>query len=390
MRITSIDLIQLDVGQPAGFGINVGPTGRIAQRLADRPRPYYAQLLRVRTDDGVEGICTGGNGYLIPDITVDDVGFLRDFAIGADPLERERLFQAFHKGGRFLYQKRGWFGPFDNCLWDIAGKVAGLPVHKLVGQVREAIPVYIYVAGHPKPSEVEAGILRGVDWARDTMQASAFKVGVRQGAAFDIAVCRAVRAHAGDEMELVYDGASAYSLREAREVGLALEDLGYAWFEEPIYEQELRLYKELKRTLVRIPILATEMLSNDMNLVAQWALEGATDLLRAGGSNGATSVLKLAHFAELLGTGVELYSHGGLGGHVSVQLQCAIANTQYYEHLANADMIKAGVTHGSYGRSMGIENAPEIVDGKLWPSQEPGWGAVIDWDFVDKHTVAVL
>jgi hypothetical protein len=105
----------------------------------------------------------------------------------------------------------------------------------------------------------------------------------------------------------------------------------------------------------------------------------ATDLLRAGGSNGATSVLKLAHFAELLGTGVELYSHDGLGGHVSVQLPCAIANTQYYGHLANADTIKAGVTHGSHGRELGIENAPEIEDGRLRPSQEPGWGTVIDW-----------
>jgi L-alanine-DL-glutamate epimerase-like enolase superfamily enzyme len=390
VRITAIDLIQLDVGPRSGFGVGVAPTGRIGQKRAARPRPHYEQLLRVRTDDGVEGVATGGNGYLNSDLTVDHVGFLREFAIGADPFDRERLFQGLHRGGRFLYVRPGWFGPFDNCLWDIAGKVAGLPIHKLLGQVRDAIPVYAYVAGHPTRSELETSMLRNVDWARETFGVPAFKVGVRQDAAFDISIFRAVRKHVGDEFTLMVDGGSAYSLREAKEIGLVLEELGYEWYEEPMYEQEMRWYKDLKRTLTRIPLLATEYLMYDMNISAQWAVEGATDLLRANAHNGATQVLKLAHFAELLGTNVELNSFGGLGGHISVQLQCAIANTGFYEHLSNAEQMAAGVTLGTYGRSFGISNAPEIEDGRIKPSMEPGWGAIIDWDFVDKHTVEVL
>jgi L-alanine-DL-glutamate epimerase-like enolase superfamily enzyme len=390
VRITSIDLIQVDIGSKPGFGVGISPTGRVGQRLSERPRPHYEQFLRVRTDEGIEGIATGGNGYLNTDITIDHLGYLRDFAIGADPLDRERLFQALHRGGRFLYVRQGWLGPFDNCLWDIAGKVAGLPIHKLIGQVRESIPAYAYVAGHPTRSEIERDMLRNVDWARETMNVPAFKVGVRQDMAFDIGIFRAVRKHVGDDFTLMMDGGSAYSLREAKEIGLALEELGYEWYEEPMYEQEMRWYKELKRGLTRIPIMATEMLMYDMNISAQWALEGATDLLRANGHFGATGVLKLAHFAELLGTRVELNSFGGLGGHISVQLQCAIANTGFYEHLSNAEQVAAGVTLGSYGRSFGITNAPEIVDGHIKPSMEPGWGAVIDWDFVNKHTVEVL
>jgi len=390
VRITSIDLIQIDAGPRPGFGVGVSPTGRIGQTLADRPRPHLEQLLRVQTDEGIEGIATGGNGYLNTDLTVDHVGFLRSFAIGANPFDRERLFQGLHRGGRFLYAKQGWFGPFDNCLWDIAGKVANLPIHKLLGQVRESIPVYAYVAGHPTRSEIERDMLKNVDWARSTLSVPAFKVGVRQDAAFDIGIFRAVRKHVGDEFTLMMDGGSAYSLREAKEIGLALEDLHYEWFEEPMFEQEMRSYKELKRGLTRIPIMATEMLMYDMNISAQWALEGATDLLRANGHYGATSVLKLAHFAELLGTNVELNSFGGLGGHISVQLQCAIANTGFYEHLSNAEQIAAGVTLGTYGRSFGIANAPEIENGHIKPSTEPGWGAVIDWEFVDKHTVSVI
>ena len=47
------------------------------------------------------------------------------------------------KGTRWVYQPPGWFGDFDNCLWDIASKAAGLPVYALVGRVREQFPVYL-------------------------------------------------------------------------------------------------------------------------------------------------------------------------------------------------------------------------------------------------------
>ena len=157
-----------------------------------------------------------------------------------------------------------------------------------------------------------------------------------------------------------------------------------------MFEQEMRWYKELKRTLNRIPLLANEMLMYDMNISAQWLIEGATDLLRANAGNGATAVLKMAHFAELMGTTIELNSQGGLGGHVHTQLQCAISNTQFYEFPLGDEGITSGASHGAAGRALGIENAPELEGGRLKPSKEPGWGAVIDWDYVNKRTAAVL
>ena len=87
---------------------------------------------------------------------------------------------------------------------------------------------------------------------------------------------------------------------------------------------------------------------------------------------------KLAHFAELYGTTVELNGPGGLGGHVHVQLGCAIANTQYYEHFER---------FAPLARECGITNPPTPVDGCLTPSMAPGWGAEIDWDYVRTHTV---
>ena len=112
-----------------------------------------------------------------------------------------------------------------------------------------------------------------------------------------------------------------------------MEELGFLWLEEPFREQELRQYQELCRELT-IPVMATEMLMHDVNVCAQWLIAGATDLVRANARGGTTALLKMAHFAELYGTNVEMNGPRRPGRPRHVQLQCAIANTELYEHFA--------------------------------------------------------
>jgi L-alanine-DL-glutamate epimerase-like enolase superfamily enzyme len=72
-------------------------------------------------------------------------------------------------------------------------------------------------------------------------------------------------------------------------------------------------YQELCRELT-IPVMATERLMFDVDITAQWLIQGATDRVRGRATFGTTKVLKLAHFAELYNTNIELNSMGGLGG----------------------------------------------------------------------------
>jgi L-alanine-DL-glutamate epimerase-like enolase superfamily enzyme len=76
---------------------------------------------------------------------------------------------------------------------------------------------------------------------------------------------------------------------------------------------------------------------------------------------------------------VELNGIGGLGGHVHVQLQCALANTELFEHFTYPV---------ERAKESGIVNPPDVVDGHLTPSMLPGWGAEIDWDYIKGKTVA--
>ena len=78
----------------------------------------------------------------------------------------------------------------------------------------------------------------------------------------------------------------------------------------------------VKTQLLTIPVMATEMLMYDRDLSAQWLIHGATDRLRVNAHHGTTQVLKLAHFAELYGTNVELNHQGGLYGLIQAQI-CA-------------------------------------------------------------------
>jgi L-alanine-DL-glutamate epimerase-like enolase superfamily enzyme len=374
MRITNLTVTIVELPH-SGRSLEIIPAGsprrmRWTHRATPTVQPAREMFLRVMTDEGIEGVCTCS----YPELTPQILEILKTQVVGMDPLRREEIYQKLQRGTRWVYQTPGWFGNFDNCLWDIAGKVAGLPVCKLLGQVRDRIPAYH--TGGDGDGSVET-YLKTVEEAREKWGIGAFKFHNYRSAPEHIALFRKLRQALGDEYVLINDPVCSYSLREAIEVGRVMEDLGFHWLEEPFYEQELRQYQELCRALT-IPVMATEMLMYDANLCAQWLLAGATDLIRGNARNGTTSIVKLAHFAEMYGANVELNAGGGLGGHVHVQLQCALANTEYFEHFSG---------HRDAAIEGGITNPPAVVAGHLAPSMLPGWGAEIDWDYVRKHTI---
>ena len=333
--------------------------------------PMQQSVLEVETDEGITGRIapTSINKYQLE--------ILKTHAIGESPFARERLYQMLFKGTRWVYQEPGWFGEFDNCLWDIAGIAAGLPVHALIGRVRQHLPVYL-TAGDMDLQ----GYLDHIEGGR-SFGVNAYKLHSYKGGKADIPLLTEVRKAVGDNYALINDPVCSYDLREAIEVGRAMEELDYVWLEEPMHEQKMNLYQELCRTLT-IPIMATERLMHDMDLTAQWLIQGATDRLRVRATFGLTQALKLAHFAELHGTNVELNGPGGLFGLVHSHVGCCIDNTDFYELLGPATPLRLRAE----GEEWGLLNAPLIEDGHIAPPDGPGWGAVWDEERVRSLTVA--
>lgn len=382
MKITAIKMLTLEQPEEGSPGhlpqLSEVPNLRRIQYRGGRdphrrpietpPSKPQERFLEVETDEGITGRVTSST------LDISHVGIIRSMALGENPLHRERFYQMFQKGTRWVAvlnstRQPGWFGDFDNCLWDIAGKVAGLPVHSLIGKVRDSFPCY--VTGGDMDVE---GYLDSIEKCKQ-FGINAYKFHTYKGGKADIPIFHKVRETVGPDYELLNDPVCSYDLREAIEVGHVMEELGFIWLEEPFHEYKLHHYQELCREL-DIPVMANETLMNDIGISTQWLLQGGTDLLRANARHGTTQVLKMAHFAELYDTNIEMNAMGGLYGHIHATLGCCIDNTGFYEYNGGAEGGANGLRKA--GEPWGMVNAPLIANGKLAPSDLPGWGA--EWD----------
>src|SRR6202008_1276695 len=98
-------------------------------------------LLRIATDEGIEG-----PAFLGPSsnpASLDGpmlIRFLKPIVMGQDPLDRERLNRLLWARARVCSVRA--IGAVDIALWDVAGKKAGLPIHRLLGTSRDRIGAY--------------------------------------------------------------------------------------------------------------------------------------------------------------------------------------------------------------------------------------------------------
>src|SRR3954454_6206129 len=98
-------------------------------------------LLRIVTDEGIEGNAFLGTSS--NPASLDGPGlirFLKPILINQNPLDRERLNRLLWARARGATIRA--IGAVDIALWDIAGKVANLPIHRLIGTCRDRIGAY--------------------------------------------------------------------------------------------------------------------------------------------------------------------------------------------------------------------------------------------------------
>jgi len=93
-------------------------------------------VVRITTDQGISGLgpVESYKPYLAP-----HVGFYKEMIVGEDPTNVEQVMRKIRNMGAF----KPWgsaVSAIEIALWDIAGKVAGLPIYKLLGgKVRETL-----------------------------------------------------------------------------------------------------------------------------------------------------------------------------------------------------------------------------------------------------------
>jgi L-alanine-DL-glutamate epimerase-like enolase superfamily enzyme len=330
----------------------------------------------VRTDGGAEGHAFLGSAMRGADLDAASlIRYLKPVVVGQDPLDRERLWQALWQRNRATTIRA--IGAVDVALWDLGAKIAGLPIHRLLGSYRETIPAYASSAVLATAQEYagEAARFKAEGW-------TAYKIHPPTDPAVDIEVCQAVRRAVGDGYTLMLDSTWAYQYPEALRVGRAVEALGFHWYEDPLADDDILNYVKLKQHLA-IPILATEYAPGGLTAYAPWLVQQATDYLRGDVAvkGGITALVKTAHLAEAFHMNFEIH-HGGnsLNNVANLHVTMAIRNCEFFEVLLPAGAQKYGLAEDIEVDRRGLVRAP---DG-------PGLGARIDFDLIERHRTAVL
>lgn len=255
----------------------------------------------------------------------------------------------------------------DGALWDLRGQLAGLPIHRLIGARRSAVPAY---------ASAGLWLSTGIDElqreARGFVEQGFRAVKMRLGkptAAEDARRVAAVREAIGPDVALMADANQQLSVDRAIRLGRLLEPFGLAWFEEPLPAYDLEGVARVAAAL-DTPIASGETEYTRYGFRRMLELKSADvlmpDLQRVGG---VTEFLRVAHMADAFDVAVS--SH--LFPEMSIQLLAALGNATWLEHMPWFAPLYAG--------------ALELRDGAMAVPEDPGWGLRLDPAAIRRYRV---
>lgn len=309
-------------------------------------------LVAIDTDRGLTGYGVGGGGKAGIHV-VSTV--LRDLLLGRDPNSIGQLWEEMYRA-TLAFGRKGLaimaLSGVDLALWDLKGKAARCSVTQLLGGVvHRSIPVYLTVWGEVTPEQAS--------------QFPAFKLHLEDHATpgrIDGVVSAVARSRAliGDR-PLMIDAWMRWDLETTLAVACELVPYHLDWIEEPLPPDDWRGYQELSRRCP-IPIAGGEheftaagfadVIERRMHQVLQ------PDVCWCGGLTELVKIYELARKA-----GLRVCPHRG-------------AEVWSLPALAALDPQPLAETGRPWMTWVGGQ--PPIRNGFIQPSEEPGFGVVID------------
>jgi L-alanine-DL-glutamate epimerase-like enolase superfamily enzyme len=318
-----------------------------------------ATAVHIHTDEGLVGfgMTAGLGGFAGPAIKsyIDDE--LAPLAIGGDALQPEALWHRMWNINkpRVRAGLGAWgLSAMDIACWDLLGKAAGLPVHRLLGGFRTDVSVYGSGGWHTLSDselieESQAFVAQGIT-------AYKYKIGTSR----DVERTALLRRELGDEITLLADANQSFTVAQALETSKMLADHGVAWLEEPVLADST---DDLARVAAAsaVPVAAGE------NVYFRWGFREICDRDAAaylqpdvGRCGGITEFMKIAHLSDAYN--LALSSH--LWHELSISLVGAVSSGYMVEY---AQLLPPdALTHDF-----------EVVDGRIEVPDTPGHGVAL-------------
>ena len=340
----------------------------------------FATLVRITTDRGLTGI---GECYGLPSPEVTAIlisSVLAPLLIGADAQATTAIWEKLYSSQAAGGHTRGFYleaiAGIDIALWDLRGKAAGLPVHRLLGgPIRSRIDCYA------SPVPLHRSVEESAAHARAFVEHGfrALKVKIGRGTKVDGAHLAAVRAEVGDDIEILTDANCAYTLDAATAVARVLRDNGITWFEEPLHLVDLDGLAELRRR-TGLTIVAGETSFTRFDL-REYVLRKAVDVYmpNIARSGGFTESVRISTIASTFG--VDIAPHGvgsGVSLVAALHLCAATPNLRTYEYNRLPNALREKI----------LLNPPVFADGALNVPTGDGLGIELNEDTVDRFAVA--
>jgi L-alanine-DL-glutamate epimerase-like enolase superfamily enzyme len=370
MKIVEISTRRIRLGAGPWFAPHAIPEGHV---------PYWEfPFTTLHTDEGIDGYTMDygplgqgrGSAYAVHDIFYHDL-------VGHDPLHHEAIWQKLRRKQRHLYNfTETIWSNLDVALWDIKGKVAGLPIAVLLGQYRDRVPLYSTCP----PQTITT--IEDLEQQVRSKQAAGFagiKLQLSGGSALDIPRLRRAREIAGPDFPLMVDSSAVLSFEDALKIGYELDELKYEWFEEPFSDDHIVQLRKLAAS-IRTPVLAAETVS--LTELPQYMVDGAIDMVRADvhHKGGITGLCKALGMCELMGFGLEIHTASSpLLDVANLHVGCATRLSRFLE--SHHPMFRFGLK----GDPLRLH-----ADGCQHVPHGPGLGVELDWDWIDNHTVELI
>jgi D-galactarolactone cycloisomerase len=376
---------------------------RVRSRVVEMPlgadfRPAWARgrvqtkidlvVVEVDTDAGITGIGAAHAGI---EAAIAIERFVAPYFIGQDPTRIELLAPVL-RDAEIL-------GPPLYCmeipLWDILGKLSGLPVYKFWGGFSDSVTAYCATAEIRSPERRVDDVNRMIAEGYRAVKLRFHSGDPRD----DLKVVESIRSAIGDRIEIMVDANQAgvepglgghrhWGFQRAFEVARELERMDVVWLEEPLARHDYDGLARLRERLSTLQIAGGE----DNHGLHEFKLllsRGCYDVLQPDVllSEGIFQVRKISALAEAANLEVAPHTWGnGIGLLANLHLAASIPNCPYFEFPHDPP---SGFTLSARDQML---REPLAIDanGQVHVPDRPGFGFVLDEERIAHYTVAAF